>query len=62
MSDPHGPQRGPAAATDFWFAQIDHRLSRIETMVEKIERQVATIIYIGIAVLGVEALRVLILA
>ena len=56
------PHRGPAVATDFWFAQIDHRLSRIEAMVERIERQVANIVYVGIAVLATEALRVLILA
>ena len=52
--------REPAVATDFWFAQLDHRLSRIEAIVERTERHLANIVYVGIAVLGIEALRVLI--
>ena len=58
---PKAAPREPAAATDFWFAQVDHRLGRIEAMVERIERQLGNVTYVGIAVLGIEALRVLIL-
>lgn len=54
------PAREPAVATDFWFAQLDHRLSRIEAIVERTERHIHNVVYIGLAVLGIEALRVLI--
>ncbi len=55
-------QNEPHFATDFWFAQIENRLGRIEIFVQRIERQVTNIIYIGLGILGLEALRVLIVA
>lgn len=34
----------PAPATDFWFAQVDNRLSRIEMMMKKLEWQVLLVV------------------
>ncbi len=61
MDRPDTPrERQPSLATDFWFAQVDARLNRLETMLERIERQVWSMVYIGFAILAIEALRVLI--
>ncbi len=32
-------RRLPQGSSDFWFAQIDARLARIETMIARLERQ-----------------------
>lgn len=32
-------RRLPLGSSDFWFAQIDARLARIETMIARLERQ-----------------------
>jgi len=34
----------PPPATDFWFAQVDNRLGRIEMMVKKLEWQVMLVV------------------
>lgn len=57
---PSIPRQEPSPATDFWFAQVDHRLTRIEGMLERIERQAWSIAYLGMAILAIEGLRVLI--
>jgi len=52
--------RRPAPVSDFWFAQVDLRLSKIEGMIERLERQVWTFIYAAGALVVIEALRALI--
>ncbi|QQA41244.1 hypothetical protein [Pelagovum pacificum] len=53
-------RRERAPVTDFWFAQLDLRLGRIETMVERLERQVWLCVWAAGAVLALEALRALV--
>ena len=39
------PRReGPPPVSDFWFAQVDVRLGRIEFMVTRLERQIWLIV------------------
>ncbi len=38
------PRFHPPPVPDFWFAQVDHRLGRIEAMVARLERQIWTIV------------------
>ncbi|WP_368187652.1 hypothetical protein [Aestuariibius sp. HNIBRBA575] len=46
--------------SDFWFAQVDLRLTRIETMMERVERQIWMMVYAAGGVLLIEGLRALI--
>ena len=50
---------GGARISDFWFAQIELRLSRLESMVERLERHLWMLIYAAGAVLLIEVLRAL---
>ncbi|KAA9009030.1 hypothetical protein [Histidinibacterium aquaticum] len=52
--------RRPAApVTDFWFAQVDLRLSKIEALVERLERQIWGLVYAAGGILLIEGLRAL---
>jgi G:T-mismatch repair DNA endonuclease (very short patch repair protein) len=42
--DIRGQRHVPPPATDFWFAQVDNRLERIEMMVRKLEWQVLLVV------------------
>lgn len=53
-------RRRAAPVTDFWFAQVDLRLTRIETMIERLEKQVWTLVYAALAILLIEGLRALV--
>jgi hypothetical protein len=53
-------REGPPPVTDFWFAQVDLRLTRIETMMERLERQIWLMVYAAGAILLIEGLRALI--
>lgn len=44
--DLHSRRHVPPPATDFWFAQVDNRLGRIEMMVKKLEWQVMLVVCI----------------
>lgn len=54
-------KRKPYAAPvdDFWFAQVDHRLSQIEFMVRRLEWQVWLIVCGACALLGLEIVDIL---
>ncbi|SLN54508.1 hypothetical protein [Roseisalinus antarcticus] len=52
-------RRGPAPVTDFWFAQVDLRLTKIDTMIERLERQIWLLVYAAGAILVIEGLRAL---
>lgn len=45
--------------TDFWFAQVDSRLSRIEMMVKKLEWQVLIVVCTCAAVFILELISIL---
>lgn len=42
--DMRGQRHVPPPATDFWFAQVDNRLGRIEMMIKKLEWQVMLVV------------------
>lgn len=48
-----------AAPTDFWFAQLDVRLSKIEFMVARLERQIWLIVCGAFVLLVIEVIRAL---
>ena len=50
---------GGTRISDFWFARIELRLSRLESMVERLERHLWMLIYAAGAVLVIEGLRAL---
>ncbi len=50
---------GGVRISDFWFARIELRLSRLESMVERLERHLWMLIYAAGAVLVIEGLRAL---
>ncbi|EAR49551.1 hypothetical protein OG2516_04291 [Oceanicola granulosus HTCC2516] len=52
-------RREAAPVSDFWFAQVDLRLGRIEGMLERLERQVWLFVWAALAILVIEALRAL---
>ena len=52
--------REAAPVTDFWFAQVDLRLSKIEGMIERLERQLWVMVYAAGTILAIEGLRALI--
>ncbi len=41
------PVRPPVGASDFWFAQIELRLTRIEAAMARLERQLWLMIALG---------------
>lgn len=55
------PARGPAQrpATDFWFAQLDVRLSKIEFVIARLEKQVWLIVCAIFATVITEVFRLL---
>lgn len=52
--------RAAAPVTDFWFAQVDLRLNKIEGMIERLERTLWTLVYAAGAILAIEGLRALV--
>jgi len=54
---PYSAAQSPV--TDFWFAQVDVRLGRIEKMIRRLEWQVWAIVCGSAALLLIEALRTL---
>ena len=50
----------PHHVPDLWFAQVDLRLSKIEDMVARLERQVWTFVYAAGALVVIEVFRALI--
>ncbi|SFS07974.1 hypothetical protein [Yoonia litorea] len=44
---------------DFWFAQVDHRLGRIEAMVGRLERAIWTVVCASAGLLILEIVKVL---
>ncbi len=51
--------RHPAPVSDFWFAQLDVRLGRIEFMVSRLEWQIWMIVCGGFGVLIYEIVKAL---
>lgn len=49
----------PTPVTDFWFAQVDARLSRIEMMIRRLEWQILLIVCGTAALLLFEIVRML---
>ena len=55
-----GPRgRGAPQVNDFWFAQVEARLSRIETLIRRLEWHLWTVVCGAGALLMIEVLRVL---
>ena len=52
-------REGPAPVTDFWFAQLDARLGRIEFVVARVEKQIWLLVCAGFALLAFELVRLL---
>lgn len=55
------PRRESGAANDFWFAQVDLRLGRIEFVVGRLERQVWLIVCAAFALVAFEVVRALVM-
>ena len=53
------PRTVPPPVPDFWFAQVDHRLGRIETMVLHLERLVLLLVCGSAALVVFEIVNVL---
>ncbi|SEW04252.1 hypothetical protein SAMN04488515_0784 [Cognatiyoonia koreensis] len=53
------PEYVQPPVTDFWFAQVDNRLGRIELMVNRLEWQILLIVCACAAVFVLELLAVL---
>jgi hypothetical protein len=52
------PRRdGPLPVSDFWFAQLDLRLGKIEFVVNRLERQIWLIVCGAFALVIVEAVK-----
>ncbi|MDO7557184.1 MAG: hypothetical protein MUR46_05155 [Loktanella sp.] len=51
--------RTPAPVSDFWFAQLDVRLGRIEFMVSRLEWQIWMIVCGGFGLLVYEIVKAL---
>lgn len=45
--------------SDFWFGQVDHRLSRIEAMVRRLEWQIWLLFWCAVGVLVLELIAAL---
>jgi len=57
--DIKGREHVPPPVTDFWFAQVDNRLSRIEMIVMKLEWQLLIVVCAIAAVFVLELITVL---
>lgn len=59
--DLSGKSRPPTSppVSDFWFAQVDNRLSRIEVMVTRLEWQIWLVVCGCACLLVIQVLRVL---
>lgn len=57
--DLKGREHVPPPVTDFWFARVDSRLSRIEMMVNKLEWQVLIVVCTCAAVFILQLVSVL---
>jgi uncharacterized membrane protein len=53
-------ESGAGPVTDFWLATVDMRLSRIERMMERLERQVWVLAAVAGGLMMLELLRALI--
>lgn len=53
-------KRPAAPVSDFWFAQMDVRLSRIEFVVSRVEKQVWLIVCAAFALVGIEVVAALV--
>lgn len=53
------PRATPPPVPDFWFAQVDHRLGRIEGMVLRLERLVWILVCGSAALVIFEIVKVL---
>ncbi|WP_333713731.1 hypothetical protein [Yoonia sp.] len=53
------PRVAPLPGQDFWFAQVDHRLGRIEGMVFRLERLVWVLVCGSAALVIFEIVNVL---
>ena len=53
------PRIAPASVPDFWFAQVDHRLGRIEGMVMRLERLIWMLVCGSAALVIFEIVNVL---
>jgi len=56
MDGRRGPSQ-PAPVSDFWFAQLDQRLSRIELMVMRLEWQILFVACGSFGLLLLEIIR-----
>ncbi|RYG91920.1 hypothetical protein EU803_05570 [Loktanella sp. IMCC34160] len=54
------PRRDPAPVSDFWFAQMDVRLGKIEFVVGRLEKQVWLIVCAAFALVGIEVVAALV--
>ncbi len=54
------PRATPAPLSDFWFAQLDVRLGKIEFVVGRLERQIWIIVCGAFALLAIEVVKALI--
>ena len=57
--DMRGKRAAPAPVPDFWFAQVDVRLSRIELMVTRLEWQIWLIVCGAAGLLVLEIVKIL---
>jgi len=55
--DGRRPERAPPPVSDFWFAQLDQRLSRIEFMVTRLEWQILFVACGSFGLLVLEIVR-----
>ena len=53
------PRAAPAPVPDFWFAQVDHRLGRIEGMVQRLERLIWMLVCSSVALVIFEIVKIL---
>ena len=56
------PRRDPAPVSDFWFAQMDVRLGKIEFLVNRLEKQVWLIVCAAFALVAIEFVRAIVLS
>ncbi len=52
--------RAAAPVTDFWFAQLDVRLDKIEFVVGRLEKQIWLIVCAAFALVSIEFIRALV--
>ncbi len=51
-------RNAPVPMSDFWFAQLDVRLGRIEYVVARLEKQIWLVVCIVMALLALHLVRV----